>query len=410
MSTVHFYSPFFFPEEISSGRYNHYLVDALRRRGHEITVVCSYPFYPEWKVSTDFSEFGSPVRVLRGGRSIRYPRSNILRRMVLEVWFAFHCMRSARKLPPADVIVDIYPPNLFAVLRVPSRREPTVIVAVVHDLQGVMLDSKSSLMRRLLSRPIRSLERAALRRADRLVFLSQRMMDLAVAMYGTDPKCVVSYPFSTISKETPVRVPAALKGSGKTLVYSGALGEKQAPDQLFALMDAFARKRSDFQVHIFSNGPHFDRLAEIGGQTGSPVRFNGLVANEELTGLLKRSTIQIIPQKLGLSDGAFPSKLPNLLETNTATFAISDPDSELSRILAGWSRGAVSNTWDVSANIDHLETLANRVATHDRTADGELRHSSDEPWRKRFSVEELCKLIEDAQVDASAKPPREVPV
>lgn len=410
---MHFYSPFFFPEEISSGRYNHYLVDALRRRGHELTVVCSYPFYPEWKVSTDFSEFGSPVRVLRGGRSIRYPRSNILRRMILEAWFAWHGMRAARALDraPADVIVDVYPPNLFAILRPLVTRTTAPVVAVVHDLQGIMLGTQPSTFRKMLGALIRSMERAALRRADKVVFLSHGMFEQAVSMYGIDAaRCSVSYPFSTVSMDAPVRVPAAMEGSDRTLVYAGALGEKQAPEQLYELMDTFARRRPDFQVHIFSNGPHFNRLKETGARMQSPVRFNNLVASDELTGLLSRSTIQIIPQKLGLSHGAFPSKLPNLMETNTAAFAISDPDSEVSRILAGWSRGAVSNTWDVSANIEHLEALANRMTTHDRAADGELRHSSDEPWRKRFSVEELCKMIEDAQLDASTKPPREVPV
>ncbi len=414
MSAVHFYSPFFFPEEISTGRYNHFLVDALWRRGHDVTVVCSYPFYPEWIVSMAIPESRMPVRMLRGGMKVRYPRSNVLRRMILELWFAVHCIRSARKLSrcPADVIVDIYPPNLFAALRRVTSKRKTRIVAIVHDLQGIMMEAQASVTRRLLGAPIRSMERAALKRADRLVFLSQGMLNQAVKMYRVDAaKCIVSYPFSTISEDAPVRVPAALAGSGKTLIYAGALGEKQAPDQLFELMDAFAWKRPDFQVHIFSNGPHFDRLKGAGARMGSPVRFNSLVASEELTGLLSRSTIQIIPQKPGLSDGAFPSKLPNLIESNTATFAITDEGSELSMILSAYRKGAVSDTWDLDVNLEALEALADRVAGLENA--GASRVPQDvplEPRRDNFRVEELCRIIESAIGDASTKPPRQVPV
>jgi hypothetical protein len=238
------------------------------------------------------------------------------------------------------------------------------------------------------------------------------MLNQAVSLYGIDAdKCSVSYPFSTISKDAPVRVPAALAGSGKTLIYAGALGEKQAPDQLFELMDAFARKRPDFQVHIFSNGPHFEHLKGTGARMGSPVRFNSLVANVELTGLLSRSTIQIIPQKPGLSDGAFPSKLPNLLESNTATFAITDEGSELSTILRAYRKGAVSDTWDLDANLEALEALAGKVASLDQArASKESQDAPVEPWRDHFRVEELCRIIESAIADATTKPPRQVPV
>lgn len=414
MSTLHFYSPFFFPEEISTGRYNHFLVDALWKRGHNVTVVCSYPFYPEWIVSTAIPESRMPVRLLRGGMKVRYPRSNVLRRMILELWFALHCLHSGRKLNrcPADVIVDIYPPNLFALFRRGTPKRKTRIVAIVHDLQGIMMEAQASVARRLLGASIRSMERAALRRADRLVFLSQGMLNQAISMYGVDAgKCSVSYPFSTISKHAPVRVPAALAGSGKTLIYAGALGEKQAPDQLVELMDAFARKWPDFQVHIFSNGPHFDRLKGAGARTGSPVRFNSLVAGDELTGLLSRSTIQIIPQKSGLSDGAFPSKLPNLFESNTAIFAITDEGSELSMMLRAYRKGAVSDTWDLDANLEALATLADKLASLENAgASKESQDAPVEPWGDNFRVDELCRIIESALVDASTKPPRQVPV
>ncbi|MGB8475721.1 MAG: hypothetical protein WCE61_16705, partial [Candidatus Acidiferrum sp.] len=43
------FSPFFYPETISTGKYNTILSRALAERGVEVNVVTSHPFYPNWK-------------------------------------------------------------------------------------------------------------------------------------------------------------------------------------------------------------------------------------------------------------------------------------------------------------------------------------------------------------------------
>ena len=44
-----FLSPFFYPEMISTGRYNTRLVMTMIARGVEVDVVTSYPMYPDWR-------------------------------------------------------------------------------------------------------------------------------------------------------------------------------------------------------------------------------------------------------------------------------------------------------------------------------------------------------------------------
>ena len=46
-------SPFFYPEPISTGKFNTDFALKLQEEGHQVTVLCSHPFYPEWK--TKFS-------------------------------------------------------------------------------------------------------------------------------------------------------------------------------------------------------------------------------------------------------------------------------------------------------------------------------------------------------------------
>lgn len=42
-------SPFFYPELISTGKYNTSLAKALVKHGHSIEVVTSFPLYPTWR-------------------------------------------------------------------------------------------------------------------------------------------------------------------------------------------------------------------------------------------------------------------------------------------------------------------------------------------------------------------------
>ena len=110
------FSPIFHPEKISTGRYNTFLALALQRAGNDVVVVCSYPFYPEWIVTTYHCDAPIGIRVLRGGKHLRYPRSQVIRRLLLEIWFYFFSRKSIRKFGDRDIdlVIDIYPPNLFA--------------------------------------------------------------------------------------------------------------------------------------------------------------------------------------------------------------------------------------------------------------------------------------------------------
>jgi colanic acid biosynthesis glycosyl transferase WcaI len=387
------FSPFFYPENISSGRYNSHLALALRESGHEVVVVCSYPFYPEWNASTADVDELVGIETLRGGGRVAYPRSQVFRRLILEFWYFLFARKAVRFLDDRcfDLIVDIYPPNLFSLGLLRKRKLKAPVVGIVHDLQGVMSQSKPSLVRRIIGNVIRPIEKRSLERCDRLIFLSNESLHFALTNYGLDKgKCDVAYPFQSLSGKSDVSIPAALLTHEKSLVYSGALSEKQAPDDLLRLMDEFARRNNDYGVLIFSNGPVFDLLRARSASAGSRVEFHDLVPDDELEGLLRYSTIQIIPQKPSISHGAFPSKLPNLVATGTAVFGITDEGSEVDHILSQYSRGKTINSWRSDLAIAALEEFAQEV----NSGRADPNHAvSDRKLCDLFSIERLCEHI-----------------
>jgi len=350
--TIYLFSPFFYPEAISTGRYNTFLAESLVKRGHEVHVIASHPIFPNWRVThTDASLEGMVIH--RGGSRNIYPKSSLLRRIILESWFSLHSLLfwfslllTHRLRRSSSVVLAIFPPSLFfsfLSLFIPStiRR-----VGIVHDLQSVYI-SRKGLIHRLIAFAIHTVESRGFNSCQHLVFLSHSMMLKAIDCYSIDPRiCTVSHPFVTLpTTNYPSRaVDLALGSNYHNVIYSGALGDKQEPDRLLAFLVALQHTDPLIKCHIFSAGPHFDRLRLEA--TRLDVSFHDLVPSSELPALYARSFVQIIPQSFGTGDGSLPSKLPNLLAAGVPIFAICEPGSELGSLVSTFRAGAVSHHWD----------------------------------------------------------------
>src|SRR5450759_2565892 len=367
------FSPFFFPEQISTGKYNTFLAEALALAGHDVTVVASHPIYPNWRA--EISNATLPrIEIKRGGGWISYPSSAILRRAILELWYAWYALTSYARLESRPyIVIPIFPPSLFFMLLHSLMPRAICRVGIVHDLQGVYATRSSGLMSRLLNSAIHFVEKRCFRSCDRLIFLSVSMANRAIAEYKLDDRrCGVCYPFVAIADAVSDGVALAeiLLPNTFNIVYSGALGEKQNPDGLFAFMNKVACMETNVSCHIFSAGPMFDQLgATRHGAENCKVQFHELVPVEQLAELYARSDVQIIPQALNTSEGSLPSKLPNLLAADVPVFVICEAGSELGNLVNEAKAGVVATTWDIAMLVEQFRSYMNEQAAeskHDR--------------------------------------------
>ncbi len=369
--TVLILSPFFFPEPISTGKYNTVLAQGLVARGQEVVAFASHPLYPKWQPAVSSATLPG-MTIVRGGAWLRYPGSAVVRRLVLEGWYTmFACMQYLRLHTKPSYVVPIFPPSLFfLVLSMMAGRSATVI-GIVHDLQGVYAKRSSYTLGRLLQAGIHWVESRCFARCHRLVFLSQSMAERAIQEYGLDrARCVVCYPFAALppeQSETRVALANVLPEQLTQVVYSGALGDKQNPDGLFAFMNTLGQRNPSLRCHVFSAGPHFERLkASAGALQGCAVTFHDLVPTEQVEELYARSTIQIIPQADGTADGSLPSKLPNLLAAGVPIFAICEPKSELGYLVEKTHAGVVAESWEALELDAQFDALLATLATETR--------------------------------------------
>lgn len=358
------FSPFFYPEKISTGKYNGLLAEALVEAGIDVVAVCSHPIYPSWKPEKAVGDMPG-VACYRGGESVRYPASPLARRAVLELWFAWHALKGMfRAARGADRLVAVFPPSLFMLGILPFRPRDAKVIGIVHDLQGVYAARKQGLVGRLLGKAISAVERRAFLSCHKLIFLSETMRELTVSTYQiSKQRTSIQYPFVTLPRgasqgDLSENLSHHFNSGLRTIVYSGALGEKQAPSKLLDLMLQIVNLNPGWQARIYSEGPIFDELKK---RCDHPrVAFNGLVPAADLPELLRRSDVQVLPQESGTSDGSLPSKLPNIIAAGTRLLCITDPGSELESIVRRYSAGRVSTSWEIKdciAKFDELTQL-----------------------------------------------------
>ncbi|WOC39247.1 glycosyltransferase family 4 protein [Polaribacter sp. HL-MS24] len=349
-------SPFFYPEPISTGKFNTDLVRSLSEKGHEVTVLCFHPFYPSWK-SIKSNEQIEGVTIIRGGNTLIYPKKTIFRRMVLEVGFAFFVLKKLRKVQKnKDIIMPVFPPSLAFYLLLPFLNREVRKVGMIHDLQEIYSSNKKGLLNKGVKYFIHKIEKKCFNFCDKLIFLSNEMKEAAVELYQLDPiKSAVQYPFITLKNTITNQLTTVLKPENTNVVYSGALGEKQNPTGLYNFFNYASEIIENGVFHFFSQGEVFNQLKE---ENKNPkILFHDLVPKENLEELYQKSDVQILPQLSNTSRGSLPSKLPNILASGCKILVITDKNSEIENLFLSKNLHTAINSWDNEIILEALQQL-----------------------------------------------------
>lgn len=386
------FSPFFFPELISTGKANTFLAVDLVERGWEVVAVCSHPLYPDW-VAQPTNQTLPGMRFLRGGAFMRYPARPVIRRALLELWFTVHALINVLKVrKQISIALYVFPPSLFALfvhLLLPKRVRR---VALIHDLQGVYAQAKQSTLGDVLTRGIHAVEGRAFRSADTCIFFSHDIAAIAQKSYRLIPSKVrIQYPFVTMKDEEAVtdELESILPAGRKHVVYAGAMGEKQNSAELVAFMKAAAEAIADAEFHIFSAGPRFEQFRDIENGTTERLHFHELLPERQLAELYARSDIQIVPQAPGTEVGSLPSKLPNLISRGVYILALCALESEVCELLGQTGTATFVGTWDSDLFVAGVRLAL--VAAAGESA--EVRRQRSAAVLTKFRVENLSSLV-----------------
>lgn len=389
------------PEPAGIGPYNTELCEHLAARGHDVTAVTAYPYYPQWRREpAERDAVAGGVRVIRCWCYV--PKVvTTLRRIAHELSFGVFSLARLLFLPRAEVYVVISPPLLLGlgawILTTVKRSR---FVFHVQDLQPDAAVGLGMLRRGALVRALYGLERLAYARAAAVSGISGGMI-AAFRWKGVAADRAILLPnwlrLPAVRADGPVDRDAARRRLGIApgdllAFYSGNLGRKQnlpiLIEAAFLLQARPSPGSAAIRIVIAGDGavrPELER--HLRAHPGVNVRLLPLLSGERYEELLAAADLALITQAAGTGRFFLPSKLLSVLPAGLPVLAVADDDSELARAVREGDFGRTIQPGDAAG----LALLLRRLAL-DRAP--LAAWAANTGWVRQFSREAILPRFE----------------
>jgi colanic acid biosynthesis glycosyl transferase WcaI len=367
--------PHFEPDTAPTGVVMTRIVHELSRRGHDLHVVTSLPWYRAHRIEPDWSGRSMATEATRWGSVTRvhpFPgpdRSNIARRAVGFAGFSalagFAGVRAGGVLHRADVVLAMSPPlslGLTGWLVGVVRGAP-----LVFNVQDIFPDAAvrtGAIRNRRVIAFASRLERVTYRRAAAVTVLSDDLRRNVVAKAGDQrrdtvhviPNFVDTDVISPLPRMTRYRAELGI-GDEPVVLYAGNVGFSQALD----LLVEAARRLPGVTFLINGDGAARPELERAAGDAPN-VRFAGYQPASRLAEVLATGDVHVVPLRAGLGDVSVPSKTYSSLAAGRPVVASIDLDSEIPRLLADSGAGIAVAPGDAAGLVAALRAMLDEPA------------------------------------------------
>lgn len=399
---------YYYPDVASTGHLLHELATEAARTGRRVRVRTCFPCYgpPDTWQPCAARETAEGVEVERM-RTTRYSKDSMLGRLSNAATFLVPLF--VRQLfAHTRGRVFLYtsnPPFLGIVGGIVSLVRRHRYVVLLHDSyphMPVLIGKfrKGSLVDRLWH----GVNRLFYRRAQRTIVLCDRAKELICGEYGIDPDRVhVIHNWADPAALVPVpkaeSVFARKEGLDRrfTLLYSGNLGLYYEFDMLLDLADRMRDDPDFLLVFIGAGGRRKYIVDEIARRNlGAVVKMYPYQPFDTLNDSLNACDVSLVTIAEGVEGISFPSKLYSSLAVGKAVVAISEPGSELQRLVADTGAGLWAPLGDVDALVDAVRRLR-----ADRALCEEMGRTARELMERRFTVAAATRAYLDV-IDLAA--------
>jgi colanic acid biosynthesis glycosyl transferase WcaI len=347
----------FAPELTGIGKYSGEMAAFLAEKGHEVRMITTPPYYPQWQILPGYKGTAYTQEVWQGvtvyrcplwvpTRSARRPQISGLQRIFHLVSFAISSMPVALKQigwHPDRVIV--LAPSIFN----------APLAALVARLAGGKswlhiqdFELDAALRLKMLPglgvffRMAAWAEATLYRTFDCVSTISNRML-VHLAQKGLPPNRMVLFPnwvdtrqIFPINGYNILRHELKLNGRHQIILYSGNMGQKQG---LEVLVEAARRlvNENELLFLLCGEGAAKPQL-EILTKDLPNIRFLPIQPLERLNELLNLADIHILPQSAAAADLVMPSKLTGMLASGRPVIVTAHPGTELANVMDGLGR------------------------------------------------------------------------
>ncbi|MDB5058414.1 MAG: wcaI [Chloroflexi bacterium] len=336
------------PEIAGVGRYTGEIGGHLASLGCDVHVVTAPPHYPGWRVKAPYSAARWITEQVAGATVHRCPiylhkKMSGVYRLLAPFSFAlssapvalFHAFRHR-----PDVVLAIEPtlftaPMALAVAKFAGAKS----VLHVQDLEIDAAFAMGHLGGGTLGTIARALEQVVLRRFDRVITISSRMVE-KLAKKGVRPERITLVRnWVDLSLVKPAKKSLGYRqelGLGATdfiALYSGNIGAKQGVRLLVEVARQLASEPR-LVIVVAGEGPMRSEL-ETAAQSLPNLRIFDFQPEARFGEFLSIADLHVLPQEREAADLMLPSKLGGLLASGRPVIVTAEAGTELGEFLDG---------------------------------------------------------------------------
>ena len=337
----------FHPEPIGIGKYTGELASYLAANGHEVHVITTPPYYPFWKVQSNYQWWNYKEEIWQNVEITRCPlwvpgKPTGLKRLCHLLSFALSsipALISQYSWKP-DIVLCIAPsllnaPSSLLFARV-SKAKAWLHIQDFEIAAALNLGILPS--NHLLSIIANKIEIWLMQGFDQISTISHKMVNLLCQkgiplektyLFPNWVDTKVIFPFD--ENRSLFRKERNIPENKIAVLYSGNISHKQG---LEYFIDAAKLLHNQTQIHFVICGEGMLRSELEKTAIGyDNIQFLPLEAPENLNLLLNSADIHILTQRADAADLVMPSKLSGILASGKPVIATAKPGTELFEII-----------------------------------------------------------------------------
>jgi colanic acid biosynthesis glycosyl transferase WcaI len=358
------------PELTGIGKYSGEMVEWLVQQDHEVRVVTAPPYYPEWKVSTEYSSLLYRYEIINGASIWRCPlwvpaRPSGLKRLIHLASFALSSFPIVLKqiFWKPDVVIYVEPPLFNSVgAIIVSKLSGAKSILHIQDFEVDAAFELGIIKVRRLKSFIYSVEWFLMNRFDKVSTISEAMLD-KLNKKGIDPSKQLFFPnwvdtafIYPLENPSSYRAELNISLSKTVALYSGNMGEKQGLE--IVIQAAKELESENIQFIMCGSGAVLERLRVLAKDLKN-ILWLPLQPLERLNDFLNVADIHLLPQQAGAADLVMPSKLTGMLASGRPIIATADVDTQVEKVVRGC--GVVVSPGDNTEFLQSIKMLSENV-------------------------------------------------